>query len=209
MCGRFSLKDNIQEVQDILEELSRDPDAPPVKTGEIFPTDIVPVLEQGREKPRAAAMAWGFPRWDGKGVIFNARAETALHKPLFRTALLRHPVAVPTTGFYEWKTVPGQRKKQKYIFCDPEAEVLYLAGFYDFFKEKSGPERRCFTILTTDANTSMAAYHNRMPLLLRHSEREAWLSGRALETFLGRTPFAVAAAPAVPSPAGGAPLSSA
>lgn len=196
MCGRFNLNGSAKEVLSILEELSHEPGADAVKTGEIFPTDIVPVLTQTEGAVRPEAMVWGFPRWDNKGVIFNARAETALSKPLFRNALLHYPAVVPTTGFYEWKTTLGQRKKIKYLFSDPQAEVLYLAGFFNFFNEKYGPVPRRFTILTTDANASMAAYHNRMPVLIRHSEREAWLSGCRLESFLNRTPFAVTAEPA-------------
>ncbi len=52
---------------------------------------------------------------------------------------------------------------------------------------------QCFTILTTDANESMAPYHDRMPLLLAAEECDAWLSGQGREKFLGRIPFAVQA----------------
>lgn len=191
MCGRFNLDGRVKEIRELLKAV--EPENVAVKTGEIFPTDIVPVLKHTDGGPQAAAMAWGFPRWDNKGVIFNARSETALAKRMFRKALLQHPALVPTTGFYEWKAEPGQRRKKKFLFIDPHADVLWLAGFFNIFAEKDGPVREHFTILTTEANASMAPYHNRMPVLIRGSEREAWLSGDALETFLNRQPFAVKA----------------
>lgn len=206
MCGRFNLNGRVKEIRQLLEAL--EPDGIALKTGEIFPTNVAPVLEEAEGKMQPAAMVWGFPRWDGKGVIFNARSETALAKPMFRKALLHHPALVPTTGFYEWKAEPGRRRKKKFLFTDPDAEVLWLAGFFNRFAEKDGPIRQRFTILTTEANPSMAPYHNRMPVLIRSAEREAWLSGGALETFLQREPFALQAEPA-PAETGETPLSSA
>lgn len=206
MCGRFNLDGRVKEIHALLEAL--EPDDIALKTGEIFPTNVVPVLEEAEGEMRPAAMVWGFPRWDGKGVIFNARSETALAKAMFRKALLHHPALVPTTGFYEWKAEPGQRRKKKFLFTDPDAEILWLAGFFNLFAEKHGPIRQRFTILTTEANPSMAPYHNRMPVLIRSGEREAWLSGDALESFLHREPFPLKAEPAVVDP-GEKPLSSA
>lgn len=206
MCGRFSLDGRVKEIHKLLDAL--EPEGTDLKTGEIFPTNVVPVLEEAEGKMRPAAMAWGFPRWDGKGVIFNARSETALAKPMFRKALLRHPALVPTTGFYEWKAEPGQRRKKKFLFTDPDAEVLWLAVFFNLFAEKYGPIRQRFTILTTEANPSMMPYHNRMPVLIRNGERESWLSGGRLEAFLHREPFALKAEPA-PAEPGERPLSSA
>ena len=198
MCGRFSLNAQLKEVRSILEEVAWDSEPVPVKTGEIYPSDVVPVFERTRGWVRTKAMTWGFPRWDGKGVVFNARAETALEKPIFRKALLHRPAVVPTTGFYEWKAVPGQRKKEKYLFREQGAELLYLAGFYNLFDGPPGSLRERFVILTTAANASMTPFHDRMPILLRGEERESWLGGRALEAFLTREPFALRAEAAEP-----------
>lgn len=206
MCGRFNLDGRVKKIHNLLQAV--EPEGADLKTGEIFPTNVVPVLEEDQGKMRPAAMVWGFPRWDGKGVIFNARSETALAKRMFRKALLHHPALVPTTGFYEWKAEPGRRRKKKFLFTDPDAEVLWLAGFFNLFAEKYGPIRQRFTILTTEANPSMSPYHNRMPVLIRDDEREAWLSGEELETFLHREPFALQAHAATTEP-GERPLSSA
>ena len=191
MCGRFNIDPSRPEIRAIIDALG--PQAPLVKTGDIYPGEVAPVLALSAEGMEARPMSWGFPCWDGRGVVFNARAETAPVKPMFRTALRTCPVVVPTTGFYEWKTVPGSRRKEKYLFRREGEAILYLAGFAEKLEKPRPGVAQCFTILTTDANASMAPYHDRMPLLLGAEERDAWLSGKARERFLRRIPFAVQA----------------
>ncbi|WP_300832513.1 SOS response-associated peptidase family protein, partial [uncultured Bilophila sp.] len=97
MCGRFNIDPTPTKMRAILDALG--PQASLIKTGDIYPGDVAPVLALATEGMEARAMSWGFPRWDGRGVVFNARAETALVKPMFRKALRACPVVVPTTGF--------------------------------------------------------------------------------------------------------------
>ena len=192
MCGRFSLAPQSPKIQAMLEETARIQNSPPVKTGEIFPTNIVPVLRRQDGRLQARVMTWGFPRRDGKGVVFNARVETAPVKPLFRKALRENPVVVPATGFYEWKAIPGRRKKDKYLFRLPGADLVYLAGFAKSLDEgawKADGVSECFVILTTDANPYMMDYHARMPILLLSEDREAWLNGEKASRFLERDPL--------------------
>lgn len=177
MCGRYSLDPGVPEIASLLAMI-----AEPVKTGEIFPTDMAPVLRLEADEVGPAAMAWGFPRWDGRGVIFNARAESALDKPMFRQALLASRVAVPTTGYYEW------HDRVKYLFTEPGSPTLYLAGFCKYFDGIP-----CFTILTTQASEDTRPYHDRMPLLLHASERESWVRGDDMQSVLERMQFHVEA----------------
>lgn len=171
MYGRFTIDPAAKGLRAILAALG--PQAPLVKTGDVYPGDAAPVLVAATEGMAVRAMSWGFPRWDKRGVVFNARAETALVKPMFRTALRNHPVVIPTTGFYEWKAIPGSRKKEKYRFRRNGEEVLYLAGFAEALEVPREGVSHCFTILTTEANASMAPYHDRMPVLLAREERKA------------------------------------
>lgn len=189
MCGRFFVDAKNREIDRLLESLPSD--SPPVKLGEVFPTDFALVMSCENREIAARAMSWGFPRWNAKGVVFNARAESALEKPFFRKSLLERPLAVPGSGFYEWKSDPGQKRKDKYLFKG-DAPVLYLAGFWNVFSEVDIP-RRCFTILTTAANESMMPFHDRMPVLLHADEVQLWLEGKDREGFMRRIPFAVRA----------------
>lgn len=191
MCGRFELERGNLEIGRLLAALP--PGSPPVKLGEVFPSNTALALIREGEDMAPRAMAWGFPRWDGKGVIFNARAESALQKPMFRDALRRNPAIIPVSGFYEWRENPLSERKERFRFTSPDASLLYLAGFWNNFpKEEMQPH---FTIITTGANHSMRAYHDRMPLVLGADQLAAWLNGENRLEMLASEPIALNAEP--------------
>ena len=167
MCGRYGFSTDVGEVRNILRQLEASSGNPAVRTGEIFPGDMVPILLAGNGRPRPAAARWGFPNPYRKGLIINARAETTGEKPLFRSLLVGRRCVVPVTCFYEW-TRDAARKK--YAFRMENAPVTYLAGLYDTV---DGENR--FVILTTAANASMKPVHDRMPLVLTEEEGCSWL----------------------------------
>ena len=166
MCGRYSLApEESDEIARIVRQVQER-----IKTGEIYPTNAVPVLMEAGAELVPEAMSWGFPRFQGKsGSIINARSETAGERPMFRKSLAERRCVVPTTGFFEWG--PDETgKKQKYRFNLPGDRALYLAGLWNEF----AGEKRC-VILTTEANASMDGIHDRMPVVLRREELEAWV----------------------------------
>lgn len=180
MCGRYSLfVEEDPEIEAIFEAAHNQPGGEALKTGEIFPTDTAPVLISvyGNLVPRP--QKWGLPGYNGKGVIINARAETAAEKPSFREALRLHRCAIPSTGFYEWDA-----NKQKHRFTMRQSGALYMAGLYN---EIRGEPR--FVILTTEANASVAGVHARMPVVLPRDLIDGWVqdTGLAME-LLGRVP---------------------
>lgn len=181
MCGRYCLYDDgNEELRAILDRTEGD-----YKTGEIFPTDKAPVLIQQSGKIRPQAVAWGFPGFRGKGVIINARAETVPDKAMFRDCLLTKRCVIPSSGFFEWShTGP----KTKYQFNLPDENVLYMAGLYQDFGDK-----RCYVIITTAANESMAEVHNRMPVILLKGEMKKWLCDNlaAEERLIKRQPLLI------------------
>ena len=167
MCGRYTFftDKELQEVDDIVEKISRDLQLDKMNTGEIFPTDLAPVLLSEKEIILPKLMKWGFPNFQNKGVIINARSETAREKKLFGASMERRRCVIPSTGFYEWDA-----QKRKYLFNMPDTKILYMAGIYNQFE---GEER--FVILTTDANQSMAEVHKRMPVVLTKDGIEDWI----------------------------------
>lgn len=181
MCGRYSVvtEEEAIEIREIIDEVNERyanaPELAAMRTGEIFPTNVAPLLVAGAGGAEARLMAWGFPRFQGPGVIINARAETAMEKPLFRNSLERRRCVVPSTGFFEWKHEDGRAKKDKYLITLPGESALWMAGFYDTFKDKAGKPYTAFVILTTEANASMAALHDRMPVILPMGLRDRWL----------------------------------
>lgn len=188
MCGRFDVDQSNREIDKLVAQLPKD--GPRVKLGEVFPTNPALTLTLQNGAPAPEAMIWGFPRWDGKGVIFNARAESALQKPLFKNALKKNPALAPVTGFYEWRQNPVTGRKDRFIFTAPDQALLYLAGFWDAWPDDELPR---FTLLTTAANPSMQEYHHRMPVLVKTEEIEPWLKGENRAEIMAREPFAVAA----------------
>jgi len=180
MCGRYVAYtgEEYAEMENIVREVEKAlPSGALLKLGEIFPTDLVPVLIPGRRGFEAVPMVWGFPRWNGGGVVINARAETAAEKKMFRSSLFYRRLVVPSTGFFEWQRIDGKKLKDKYLIRLPGKSMLYMAGLYNLYKEPDGSELGRFVILTTGANECMAGLHDRMPVILGAEETKSWLSG--------------------------------
>lgn len=186
MCGRYTVDtdENHSEMRDYMREAeSRLIGDMHLKTGEIFPTDLVPVITQDGVVP----MVWGFPRWNGGGVVINARAETAAEKKMFRSSLFFRRLVVPSTGFFEWQRVKGRKQKDKYLIRQPDAPLLYMAGLFNYYKLPDGSEEPRFVILTTASGGGVAALHDRMPVILSREEIGDWLvSGEAVGRILDR-----------------------
>ncbi len=180
MCGRYTLFTDMElkEIDDIINQLANDPNFGRMKTGEVFPTEVVPVLTPNMNRNRAVPhlFTWGFPSFHSKKVIINARAETVHEKPMFRASVERRRCVVPSTGFYEWDC-----RKKKFLYNMPDSPLLYMAGIYNQFE---GENR--FVILTTDSNPSVSDVHERMPLVLDREQVEEWLfDDRAVDEILG------------------------
>lgn len=165
MCGRYYVDDETaREIEKLVETVS---DRLRIERpgGDIHPTDEAPVLAAGDKTLHLEWQRWGFPGFQGKGVIFNARSETVLEKRMFRESVLHRRIIVPCTWFYEWN-----KKKERVTFFRDDAPVIFLAGCYNLF----GDEKR-FTILTTEANQSMVSTHDRMPLIVEREQIQDWL----------------------------------
>lgn len=165
MCGRYTGDEDVcEEMKTIYTEYVRRQGEKVLSKGEIFPTNTVPVLTGQKDGLHPVAGIWGYPGYNGNGVIINARAETAGVKPTFADSLRYRRCVVPTTGYFEWSP-----EKKKYLFRQPEKKMLYLAGLY---REYADGMR--FVILTTAANASTVDVHPRMPVVLTEDVLEAW-----------------------------------
>lgn len=180
MCGRYNFTvEQSEEIMEILEKLNAKFQGKEVKTGEIFPTNPAAILMEEKQEIVPAISSWGFPKFDGKGVIINARAETAFEKRTFRDSLVNRRCIVASTGFYEW-----DNDKKKFLFRLDGTNTLYMAGIYSNY----GGESR-YVILTTDANESMRDIHNRMPLIIPKNDISDWIMDQsATGEFLRRVP---------------------
>lgn len=178
MCGRYYIdEESNQELLKIIRNLDQRLQGVPtqpgkkerrIKTGEIFPSDTVPIICQGKESARYDAATWGYTVADKSSLIINARSESAHEKPLFSHSYKSNRVVIPASGFFEWT---HDTNKQKYYFTSPEDPILYMAGI-----SRTHDNNQNFVILTTQANESMEDIHNRMPVLLYKEEIPDYLS---------------------------------
>ena len=171
MCGRYHLgdEDQLVELRQIIDAMNRGDTGLEIKTsGEVFPTDTVPVLATSRSrKPAAFAMQWGYTLPDGRRVI-NARSETAQTRPMFAEGMAQHRCAVPGMRYFEWdRSSPG---RDKYAIRPADDGLMYMAGIY-----RLEQRRPVFAILTRAPADSIAFIHDRMPVLLSRAQAEAWI----------------------------------
>lgn len=136
----------------------------------LAPTDPVHAVFAGHGL-ELAEMRWGLtprnPRQ--RGLLINARSETAWEKPSFRDAMRRRRAILPINGFYEWSR-DGDQKTPYYI--TGRHEMLAIAGLFAI--DPQGEMRCC--VLTTAANEAMRNVHDRMPVCLQHEAARGWLT---------------------------------
>lgn len=175
MCGRYTLT-QAGAVPDLFEisELRITP------RFNIAPSQESPVIRLDSEGRREGALLrWGLiPHWmkekPGGSPMINARAEGLDTKPAFRAAFKYRRCLVPADGFFEWKQVPGRKRKQPYFFRLHDRALFAFAGLWEHF-EGEGKIIESFTILTCDANDLVGKVHDRMPVILPREAYAAWL----------------------------------
>jgi putative SOS response-associated peptidase YedK len=179
MCGRYYADDDTaREIEKIVRNIDNRLNAE-TKYGEIYPTNNVMVLKNEDSNPILCNMIWGFPQYQRKGVIFNARSETAMEKRTFASSVKERRCIIPAKGFYEW-----DKDKNRVAFERPNSDVMLLAGIWNTY----GLDSRV-TILTTEANESMQNIHDRMPLIMEQRELETWLyDDNSVEFLLHKKP---------------------
>lgn len=162
MCGRYFADPEEREMQTLYAALQEQAE---VKAGEIFPTNLAPVITKFGE---LQAMRWGFPRFDGKGAIINARSETAAEKSMFRYPMQYGRCLIPASWYFEWE--PAVPKKIKHAI-QSAGPVTYLAGLSRV--EQDG--ETTFVILTRQACSQIRYIHDRMPVILQPQFHDEWL----------------------------------
>lgn len=185
MCGRFVSASPPDEIANYFDAAA--PEALLEPSYNVAPTnDVYAVLQDG-EVRRVDAFHWGLvPSWakDPKvgSRMINARAETLATKNAYKPALERRRCLIPADGFYEWKKLPGDKRKQPYFVHRPDGEPFAFAGLWEVWRgpkdakgERTGEPLRSCTIITTTPNEVMSEIHDRMPVILPPSAWDEWL----------------------------------
>lgn len=183
MCGRFvsaSPPSQIAEYfgADVADEAALQPNY------NVAPTNDVYVVYAEGGLRRLDAFHWGLvPSW-AKDIsvgnrMINARSETLAEKPAFKKLFATKRCIVPVDGFYEWKVIPGQKKKQPYYITRPDGEPFAFAGLWAQWRGSDATGDvvvlRSTTIVTGSPNEKMAEIHDRMPVMLPPTAWDEWL----------------------------------
>ncbi|MFF1831289.1 SOS response-associated peptidase [Paenarthrobacter sp. NPDC058040] len=123
-------------------------------------------MHEGTLDRRLLIARWGLiPSWakDAKigSKLINARSESILERPSFRSAAVKRRAIVPTEGDYEWQKTEDGKKIPNYLYSADES-LLGFAGLYEFWPDpelpKDDPERWLLssTILTSTAPAAPA-----------------------------------------------------
>lgn len=174
MCGRFVRHTNAAELTRLVGALV--PAAEPEASYNVAPTqDILNAFVRNGDRV-LESMRWGLvPHWAkdaAKLHPINARAETVATNGVFRSAFRSGRTLIPADGFYEWKKT--EQGKQPFYVYRADGLPMWFAGVSDTGR---GEDERLTTcaIITTDANETMRAIHNRMPVVLFEESWDAWL----------------------------------
>lgn len=180
MCGRFTQSYTWAEVERFLSVVGMARNLRPRYN--IAPTTPIDVLRLGKAGREMVPMRWGLvPSWWKKPLgelpsTFNARAETVMEKPMFRSAFKSRRCIIPASGFYEWTGKPGA--KTPHYFSARDDRPLAFAGLWECWRDPETKEPiESATVIVGPANEWMRPFHDRMPVILDWCDAGAWMAG--------------------------------
>ncbi|MFJ6003255.1 SOS response-associated peptidase [Arthrobacter sp. NPDC092385] len=195
MCGRFVIAGSKADLIDAFEvdEAIVDEVEP---SWNVAPTDTVQLVverldpETGELTRRLEPARWGLiPSWSKTAAVgarmINARSETVLEKPSFRSAALKRRGIVPADGYYEWRRNADGSKTPVYLHGADGAR-LGFAGLYEFWRDPAtvteehphGSWVVSCTIITRPAGDALGEIHDRTPVIVPPALRGDWLDPR-------------------------------
>lgn len=177
MCGRFTLQIPPEQMAEIFGLLEN-----PVYLARynISPSQKIAVIRQTCDgQNRLDFLRWGLiPSWADDMAIgykmINARSETLHEKHSFRHAIRYRRCLIPSSGFYEWLE-EGSAKKPRYVHMK-NGSPMVLAGLWESWKSPEKEIIESCAIITTTANSLVAPFHDRMPVILHPQEFNWWLN---------------------------------
>lgn len=185
MCERFTWNYAWKDVQDLYGRPAREPQTDMQLRSTIFPTAKIDAVRRVSGKSVFEPMRWGFvPEWwliatePTNPATFNTPAETVATAPFFRSAFEHKRCLIPASGFYIWRQAPGGKKR--YYFTSRVSPIMTFAGLWDEWRNPETDEliHSC-TMIVEEPGTVAAEQHDRMPIILKPTQFESWLSGQA------------------------------
>jgi putative SOS response-associated peptidase YedK len=175
MCGRYVITSAPEAIRRLFGYIEQ-PNFPPRYN--VAPTQAVPIVRFVEGKRQFALVRWGLiPSWvkDPRtfSLLINARGESVVDKPAFRAAMRRRRCLFPADGFYEWKEEGG--RKRAYFIRPKSGGPIAFAGLWETWTGPNGEEQETAAVVTTNANQTCAAIHDRMPAIIAPQAFDMWL----------------------------------
>jgi putative SOS response-associated peptidase YedK len=180
MCGRFASLLPPEALARLFATTNPLPNV--AATWNLAPSQDAPVV---RRHPESSERHLDLLRW---GLLphytkdpgsarrpINARAETVATSGMFRSAFAARRCLVPAAVFYEWR----KADRAPHAIGRADGETMALAGLWESFRWPDGRVERTFVIITTAANATLAALHDRMPVVLEAADWALWLGEAA------------------------------
>ena len=189
MCGRY-VPPAVGDMERFWNLSHRQSISSIVRRFNVAPTSQVPVIIRGQDATLALVDArWGLvPFWWKQEKLppmtSCARSEEAAQKPMWRTSLKSQRCIMPALGYYEWnqnELVPGpsgKPVKQPYYHYSPNSEILAIACLWATWNRSDAEPMLSSAVVTREAAPSLAAIHDRMPVILKPEQYQAWLDPR-------------------------------
>ena len=188
MCGRFSFSQSPEAIANLFSVTNLDSIEPRYN---IAPSQSIPtiLLSPTSSKREFRYLRWGLiPSWakDRKmgAKLINARSETVMEKPSFKSAFRHRRCLVLADGFYEWQR--QGTKKQPFHIKMQNSQPFAFAGLWERWQSRAGDIKagdikageiiETCTILTVEANELVRPIHHRMPAILRREDCDRWLA---------------------------------
>ncbi|MFY8149296.1 MAG: SOS response-associated peptidase [Prochlorococcaceae cyanobacterium] len=190
MCGRFSLTTSLDRLLPRLRGPRPEGlEAHYAPRPEIAPGEPVLIQRQEHGLLNTGLALWGLlPEWQkqplGSPRPIHARSETVAGKASFRGPWRHRRCLLPADGYRE-----GRGRRSVWV-RRRDGQPFWLAGLWDRWIGPDGSEVESCCVLTTRANSLVAPFHPRMPVVLPDGLEEAWLAPadaaglRALEPLL-------------------------
>lgn len=177
MCGRYTIAAPSEAIRRMFGFRNPLPNLP--ARYNVAPTQDVPAVRLENGERRLVMLRWGLvPAWSkemaSSAPLINARGESVADKPSFRTAFRLRRCLVPVDGFYEWKAM-GKGPKQPAHIHLKQGGLFALAGVWENWKAPDGAIIESMALVTTSANATLQAVHDRMPVIVPPEKFEVWL----------------------------------
>jgi putative SOS response-associated peptidase YedK len=176
MCGRFAFYSPHEAVTRLFGVAA----APEVEPRyNIAPTQFVAAVREAGGPRELAMLYWGLvPSWAKEKAIgarmINARAETLVEKPSFRTAFRRRRCLVLADGYYEWQRAGAV--KQPHFIAFEDGAPFGMAGLWERWRDPAtGEPLESCCIVTTAPAPAVAHVHDRMPAIIPPDAYAEWL----------------------------------